>query len=307
MLGCGHDPVEPERTDLLARVGDEVISLDDFQRERARLLAEKRPVPSNKELLEQMIVFRAQVQQARTAKLDQNPDFQRHVDKMLVAALQEKQLRQTEVSISEADLYARYKAQQDVFTRPGVERMAMLFLAVDARASEAKKNEVKARITTARQQALEMLQEEAYSLSQGFGALAIDGSDDVASRYRGGDLGWTTVGVPSDRLPEAIWKAGSVLDLGDISPVLHAENGFYVLLKTDVRPPVVTPFESVRSQLVRAMEREQQQAMKAAWEAQCRGAVPTQIFYERLGELPEASTMTKDAKRPVPVQPPSHF
>jgi parvulin-like peptidyl-prolyl isomerase len=236
-LSCSRGPQTP----VLATVGDRSITAADFQKEIAHRLAAHRPIPSREMLLQEMVDFEVLLQRARAAGLAGEPQVQREINSLLVNKLQERELtaRQEGIRISSEDARAEYEKNLTKYTHPAKTRLALLTLAADAKMTEAKRAELRERMAEARRKAL------AHPAANGFGTLAIDYSDDQASRYRGGDVGWLDAGNFSYRWPHEVLETGFALEKDRVSDLIETKEGVYLVMKTDSRPGSTTKFEEV--------------------------------------------------------------
>lgn len=245
-VSCSDNSLPLEDESVLVQLNGGKITLADLAVEEARCRKAGRPVPSKTDLLDRMVEFKAQSLRARELNLDQTPSVRRQIDKILVAALREKEMPDEEVAVSDDEVRQAYDADIEKYTRPAADRFAVLFLALHKKASDQKCAEIRERMDEAWRLAKE--QADNPSLT-GFGKLPLTFSDDQISRYRSGDIGWSSRGLPFSRIPEKIRQVGMALKVGEISEVLEADSGLYVIKKTDFRPQAVTPFESVASSI----------------------------------------------------------
>jgi parvulin-like peptidyl-prolyl isomerase len=126
---------------------------------------------------------------------------------------------------------------------------------------------------------------DGYQPGSGFGALSMKYSDDVASRYRGGDIGWiadidATARVPSEILRQAVRRA-----IGELGPVHETADGWFLVLRTDERPAAVTALAEAAPVLRRRMVREKQQAVEERYYARCLEASSPRINHAALDQI----------------------
>lgn len=244
---------------VLAKVGSTTLTPADLVQEAEWRKANNQAVPAAEQLLKEMVDRLALVERAKQAGLDRETDTRRRMESLLIATLREKELDQqlAKIEVSEQDLAAAYEARQAEFTRKGTDRFAILFQAVQPNASETRRTEAKDRLKSA----LSLADANPASggrgaAAGGFGAVAVDYSEDQITRYRGGDLGWIESDVTASRLPETVLAAGRALKSGARSEVLEARDGFYVIMKTDTRPGGVLPLADVSPRLRQTLLRE---------------------------------------------------
>ncbi len=248
LSGCS----DKKPSDVLAKVGSRDIRTADLQQEAQRRVNLRRAVPGKEALLNELIQHEALVQRAKAAGLDKDPQLAREIDNLLIGKLIEQELtKQIEaVKITPEEIKADYERNLAKYTQPAKARLAVLFLEAGVKSSDAKRIETRERLAEARRK-FQDNPESARRTSPvpGFGALAVDFSDDQASRYRSGDIGWIDAGNFAQRWPKAVLETGCALEKNQLSDIIETETGFYLVLKTDARPGSVTPLEKVEGDL----------------------------------------------------------
>ncbi|MBR42138.1 MAG: hypothetical protein CL387_03780, partial [Acidiferrobacter sp.] len=138
---------------------------------------------------------------------------------------------------------AFYDDNTDRFTQPGSRSASHILISVagDAEAAEVAKARDKA-------QGL---------VNQGrdggdFASLAREHSDDPGSAGRGGDLGIIRPGTMAPEFEAAVFE----LNPGEISDPVRTDYGWHVIMLTDLRESVVSPFAEVRSEIRSLLARE---------------------------------------------------
>ncbi|MBI2929818.1 MAG: peptidyl-prolyl cis-trans isomerase [Verrucomicrobia bacterium] len=279
---------------VLATVGERQITADDFQREVERRHRARQPVADKEALLQEMVAFEAQVQNARRAGLADDPQVQREIGLMLIGKWRERELapRVDAVQITPEEVRAEYERELAKYTRPAKVRVAMLFLQADPKASETRRAELRQRLEEARQKiAANPSPGGRGPAATGFGPLALDFSDDQASRHRGGDLGWLDAGRFDYHWPKPVLEAAYALDKGQTSAVLEAEGGFYVVMKTDAREAAVTPFEQVQATLRHTLLLKKKRELEEAFRREAVRLAGAEIHHQALAgvELPPSA------------------
>jgi parvulin-like peptidyl-prolyl isomerase len=254
---CTQAPQPP----VLATVGDRQITVEDLTREVERRRAARRPVPDKEALLQEMVSLEALRQRAEAAGLLNDPQVQHELTTLLVSRLRERELapKQDAVSVSSEEIRAEYERDLARYTRPAKTRLALLALPADAQMSPAARAELRTRLNDARRKAL------ASPAPSDFGTLAVDYSDDQASRYRGGDIGWLDAGKFSSRWPREVLEAGFALDHHAVSEVIETPAGFYLVMKTDSRPGSTVPLPEVEQTLRKSLSAAKRRALETAF------------------------------------------
>ena len=249
---------------MLARVGDQVITVDDFKAELQYRTANRQPLLERQALLAEMITRLTLVQRAKAAGLDQAADVRHTYEEMLIARLKEKELapQLAAAKVSPEEINAAYAQDAAQFTQPAKAHLAILFLAADPKLGTNQLAGIAARAQAARQQALAL-----PATVKGFGPVAASSSEDQITRYRGGDAGWfSTSEQAQQRWPAAVIAAGLALpNIGDLSEVIRERGGFYLVRKMDARPPVVMPLAQAQGLIERRLLAAKRARIEAAF------------------------------------------
>lgn len=270
---------------LLATVGSREIRDDRFQEQMVRR-GGARPETLNKEaLLEEMIDQEALCVRALQAGLDKDPELQRSWRNLLIGKLKEKELapRLAKAEVTRAEIETAYAAARDRYTRPQAVRLAVLYLKIDPAMKPDKLAELQARMGAARQKATE----DQSGGAPGFGALAITFSEDQATRYSGGIVGWVeTNRGPAWLGPRPTAAAFALRNPGDISEVITDSQGIYLLKLLERRDASVTPLPQVEASLKQGLLADKCRAIEQSFIRESRQAVPVQTYPELLARIP---------------------
>jgi peptidyl-prolyl cis-trans isomerase C len=232
----------------LAKVGESVITESDLRKEVQWRRENGQEVPSAEALLQEMVDRQAMVEQAKRSGIADEPGAKRLMETLLIARLREQKLdaELAKAEVSEEELATAYEARIEEFTRKGLDRFAILFQEAHDKMSETRRAESRARL----EEAISLIDATPASggrgpAASGFGQVAIDYSDEQTSRYRGGDIGWLEEDLSESRWPISVLEAGRALEKGKRSGIIDSSDGFYVVMKTDVRPGGRLPLEEV--------------------------------------------------------------
>jgi parvulin-like peptidyl-prolyl isomerase len=270
------------------------------QREIAWRQGARRGVPEPRVLLEEMISQESLVQKACASGLDNDPECRRAWRSLLVSKLKERELspRVEALQVSAAELRAAAEKESERHAQPGKARLALVQLKTGPKLSDARLAELRRRLEEARSESLALTNGET-----GFGKVAVAYSEDQASRYKGGDVGWFDDGLAHYRWPAEVISAGFELrNAGEVSEVIRAADGFYLVKKLDSRAASVAPpaqfEEGVRRRLL-AAKREQ---AEKSFLSEARRAAGVKTFSEALAAIPVPSTAVA---RRATEEPPS--
>lgn len=277
-VGC-QKPAEPAAPaaagpPVLAQVEDSVITVAQFEAELARraqrgggrvLSAQEREA-----LLDEMIRFEVSFAQAKAAGLDRDPEMIQRFRRMVVARYEEQHQTDTEKvpAPTAAEVEAYYRDHLAEFNQPEKVRGALLFLKVSPKAIDEKKREAMQRAERIRAEAIQQ-----SSVQPSFGDLARQHSEDAATRYHGGDGGWMTRGQKSHAWPQEVMTALFALKApGEISPVIPAPEGLYLVKLMERTEAAAAPLEQVRERIAWRLHQDRvQRGQKEFYERQKAG------------------------------------
>ncbi len=287
LVACNGDADLTGEERVLARVGEDVITVGEFTRElEAR--NDRRPGYYASEerraaLLEEMIEWHVLLAEARSAGVTRDPEFRRLVERMTVQRLRQQRMASelAETGIADADVAAHYEEHVDTFTRPERRRIAMLRVDRPAEAGDAEQARI--RIEEARQAAEALPAETTH-----FGDVAVEYSDDRSSRYQGGVVGWL-VDQSEQRYrwdPEVIEAAFALEEPGEISPVVTTASGYFIVRLAELEPERITPLEQVADGIRHRINRERARDFESGFVDRIRQSHPVEINDERLARIP---------------------
>ena len=241
--GCkqqGGTEAKKEGGVVLAEVNGSTITDQDFYKEQESLPPYLKPMTETpegkKEMLDTMVVRELILQQAKKDGIDKSEAVAAKLEdlkkRVIVEAYLKKKVEES-ANISDADLQAFYKKNQDKFTTGEQIRASHILVKTEAEAKAIQKQ----------------LQEGAS-----FEELAKKHSIDGAAP-KGGDLGWFGKG---SMLPE-FEKVAFGLKEGETSGIVPTKFGFHIVKLTGKRAAGPRSFEEVKDQIKEAMVPEKQQ------------------------------------------------
>lgn len=292
--GCG----KKLPADVLARVGEQQITVQDFKAEVQRRTASHLLIPSREALLEEMIARLALVQRARAAGLENSAEVRHATELALIAKFKDTKLapQVAAVKVSPEEIRAAYAANRARFTQPAKSHLAMIFLAANSKMNTNQVAEISARAGEAHTLALALPAAE-----KDFGQVAAKFSEDQVGRYRGGEAGWFSDDNLFGRWPKEILAAGLALkNIGDISGVLQAKDGFYIVKKMDARDAVITPLEAAQGNLEHQLLLAKRERVTADFRASLRAAAKVQTDSQLLSRVDYPTQSVAKAADAVP-------
>jgi len=211
------------------------------------------------------------------------------------------------IEIGDDEVRAEYEKRIDQYTRPAQIRLAALFLNAGKVVSAEKRQELIDRLSEARRKAIDNPAPGGRGpAAGGFAALAIEYSDDQASRYRGGDIGWLEEGTTSSRWPSEVLEAGYALKKGEISEIIETEDGFCLVMKSDERKAFTTPFDQVAPTLRQSLLVQKRRELNKAFTEETMRLITVELDLDALASvsLPGAGDVAVPEMEPeLPVLP----
>lgn len=282
--GSGSGEASTER--VVARVSDGSITVSELQaklgEQPAFVRARYKELERKKEFLESMIRFELLSQEARKQKLEQDPEVQATLEKLLVQRLVQKHAEQTDAQpVSEHELKAYYDAHLSEFVRPERVRVSHIFLA--SAGNDPKRSQVKAQADAL---LAELRRKEAGAAgAAAFAELAQRTSGDVASKAAGGDLGLKTREELNAQWGGPFASAAFALrEIGD-SGLVATDRGLHLVKMTGRQPGLEQSFEEVKPRIEsRARMERRARAMDALVE-KLRKSASIKVDDEVLGQV----------------------
>jgi len=250
--------------DVLARIGNQSITPSEFRQEMVRrggnLPGQYATVEQRLALLQEMIEFEGLAAAALRAGYDSDPEILALFKKLLVARYQRDMLDQrlALLEVSDEDVAEFYREHLDEFTQAERVQAALVFIRIPANASPEKRVELEQRAQAALAAARDLTVNH-------FGPVARQYSDDTASRYKGGVIGWLKPG--RDRAyqwdPQVLEAVYALHDPGELGPVVRTDEGLYLVRLVDRQESAARSLNLIKDGLRARLLREKQQRAHA--------------------------------------------
>ncbi len=284
--------------DIIAKIGSREISIEEFQQKmRKRGGAHPDRVEKNA-LLAEMIEEELLLLKALKAGLDKDPEVVNSYRNLLIGTFKERYLtpRIDNVEIMDAEIKSYYENHPEKFTRPARIRLALIYMAIPPGTSESKIREKMAEI---RKKAIN------NQAVNGFGKLCVLHSQDQATRYKGGDIGWVEKGK-SYRFDPGVISAGFALkNIGDISDILITENGLYLVKLSDFRPEKLMPLSKAAPRIRHMLAKEKKEKIQKNFQKELHLAAEIEIYPDILMKVsPEMIISDSETKKTFPPKLP---
>jgi peptidyl-prolyl cis-trans isomerase C len=256
-LACTSQKSSPSKSGPVVARGDGVtITADEF---KARL-EEQSPfirgryttLERKKEFLDNLIRFEVLAKEAERQGLADDPEVRNTLKKIMVQKLVQKNFHDATAAadLPEPELQRYYEEHRDEYSRP--KRVRVAAIAWDAQDGSAER----ARKLGAAQKVLARLKGEEGKNPLVFGQLVAEHSEDAASKAAGGDLQFKTKEELEKAYSNEVAEAAFALRPGELSGVVQAPQGLYILRYTAEQPEVNRSFEQVKTQIANKLHRE---------------------------------------------------
>jgi parvulin-like peptidyl-prolyl isomerase len=291
-------------SNMIAQVGDSVITKDSFEAELVAQARKGRPVssPADREnVLNEMIRLEVFFAKAKAAGYDRDPELMAQIKRMVAAKYEEREWvkapapRQPEAG----EIELLYRRQKDQFTHPEKVHVAVLFLKAPGKVGPEQLSKLEQRVEEMRRQAVEQA-----AAQPDFGLLAQENSEDQATRYRGGDCGWITRPTLKFRWEPGVLDAMFALEKpGEITPVIRAADGFYLGKLIERKAAETAPLEQVRERIERQLTTAHQAKAKKDFDTLQKTGMAIQINRTLLEQTETPKALAKKTEIKPPILP----
>ncbi len=256
---------------VVAKVGESSIAGKSLREELAR----RGPKADKAAVLDEMIRFETLHAAATRAGLDRDPEILAALRHLMVDKYRRQQLDPLleKITADDNEAEAYYKSHRDAFAIPGTTRLALIQITLPMRVSQEKRAQLRARIEQARLAALRLPKEV-----DSFGSVAVEYSDDQATRYRGGNTGWLTAVEVKEHWPEVVGRAVTELKQpGDISPIIESEDRFFLFRLMERKTDTYRSFAEVKDWCRHEVLQKKQADLEKEFFVQLQKSFPAEI------------------------------
>lgn len=206
---------------VVAKVGNQVITLKEFKSEYERAKANMQALPyapTPKQFLEDLIRFKVGLQEARKKQITKNPEVKLKMEQELYKALLEVELAKKveAIKIKDAEVAAFYKQFPNI-------RTSHILIRYPIDATPAQISEAQARATK--------IYNEVIKSKRPFFELVQLYTEDEITKPSGGDMGFQSVIT----LHPAYYSTANGLKVGQTSQPIRSKFGFHIIRKTGIQ------------------------------------------------------------------------
>lgn len=253
-IGGNFSVVKAEEDKILAQVGDEKITVKEFDEQLKSLPPQlQMMVTSNPEakvqLLESWVQMNLFAKEAKSMKLDEDPQFKQKFAKVRDSLLaQEFVKRELEKApqIKPEEIKKFYDDNKKEFVKPESVHARHILIKVDQNADEKAKKEAEAKANDIKKK---------LAAGKDFAELAKEFSDDPGSKQKGGDLGFFAKG----RMVPEFEKAAFELKVNEISNLVKSNFGYHIIQVLEKKPQEEMKYEEVSREIEERLKAQKQE------------------------------------------------
>ncbi len=226
MAGCGKE--SQHKTGVLAQVGDEVITVGDFEEKIARLPDNLRPLAENNKeafldnLVAEILLYNEALDKGVADNKETKELLVEARRKIMMARLVKEEV-EDKINVSERDMKSYYDERKDDFMSPEMYRASHILV-----------------------RSMEEAVKIADKLNAGalFEELAKTHSMDVTNT-RGGDVGFFSTGQMVPEFEDACVR----LNVGEVSGPVKTQFGYHIVKLTDKKAPQPVEYDKVKQRI----------------------------------------------------------
>jgi peptidyl-prolyl cis-trans isomerase C len=258
----------------LAVIDGKPITVDIFRAEMARRRGDFDGERKG-ELLDSMVRSELLFAAARNEKYENDPEVIAQVKQVMVGKYLRDNLepKLAQLKATEQEMEAYYYAHPAEFGSHAMVHAALIRIAVSPKATGEKRANLLKRAESARAEAL--------ALEPGvpaFGSIAVRYSEEQESRYRGGDIGWLQTGTMDGRWDRKVSEAIYALKTpGQVSPVIAASDGYYIVKLVETKGATVRPFAEVKEGVRYQVIQEKRKKVEQEFMEQLKNRIPVTV------------------------------
>jgi peptidyl-prolyl cis-trans isomerase C len=255
MMAGLASPAFAQDPNVVARIGNKIITLADFNKilsyydAEQRAMIEKNP-QAKPTILWQTVQGYVIAGLAREKGFDKRPEIKGQLEMITNNFLAYQYLQKeviSKIKVTEKEAKAYYDKNPDLFKSPEQVKARHILIQVPKEASDEEKKKLK-------EKADEVLKK--VKAGEDFTKLAAEYSDDPGTKSKGGDLGFFSKGS----MVPAFEQAAFSLKPGEVSELVETEFGFHVIKIDEKKEAVSEPFETIKEKVTKQALREKQEA-----------------------------------------------
>ncbi len=240
---------------VLAKIGDTVIKMSDFNRMISYYDVEKRNAlaanPTYKAIILQRIVQGIILSKMAYEKgFDKKPDIKEQIELLTRDFLAMQYLSKEvadKIEASESDMKLYYKIHENEFRSPEMVRARHILMKAERSAPDDKKKEVQEKIKNILKR---------INGGEDFAKLAGELSEDPGTKAKGGDLGFFPRGKMAPEFEAIVFS----MKQGEVKGIIETEFGYHIVKLEERKESAIEPYENVRDKVKEKVQNELKKA-----------------------------------------------
>jgi len=300
----------------LAKVGDDVITVEDFEEKINAQGPFARPrfadPARRKEFLEGLIRQELLAQEAQRRGFDQDPEVQDALKKVMVQKLTRLEydslVKQEDIKAEDIKKY--YDSHPDEFHKPEMVRCsaALVGFGPDAKSKDAAKKRAESGLKRIKDQAGKKVEPGKPLPPDVFRDVVLELSDDAESKALAGDLKYLSAEELTEKYGKGVADACFALpNVNDLSGVVEGKTAYAIMKNTGRRKPIDRTLEQVETQVRNRLFREKRTEAFNTFVDNLKVKSPVSVDEARLANMKIAAGAPPGSAVPGALAPPSNL
>jgi hypothetical protein len=303
LLGCRKPDESAPEPEWVVQVGTQKVATATFEADWSqRQSQQERPVPAG-DVIGALVSDWQAYQAAGPMGLMEDPELQKAIRRVVAGKVRENLTKSlskpsADASVGPMEIERVYRSQSQRWQRPPAWNIAWLVASVSPKAEPARRAAVRERLEGYRREIQAGADPKAT-----FAILCSNHSDDTATRYLRGELGWLQREQLAGRIGESVAEEALLLSSTNrLSAVLESPTRMVLLLHLGHRPVQMRPLDEVAPQIRFEIGKQREDELQRALAQELNRRVPVQTNLAVLARLkaPAVPTTTPPAPSPMP-------
>ncbi|MEY4483841.1 MAG: hypothetical protein RL693_1293 [Verrucomicrobiota bacterium] len=256
------DKPSPEGSDVLGRIGDLEVKVEDIRASLSNLGARDEAAISRdpavlNQVVRSLLVQKIILKEALAKQWEQQPAVAAQLEQVRQSTISESYLQSLTKPPAdypnEAELKSAYESSKASILVPRSYRLSQIFISSLKGADKATADQAQSK--------LEMIRKSLKPKDADFAAIASAESEERESASRGGEIGW----LSETQIQPEIRSQLTSLTLNAISEPIRLDDGWHIIKVIDIREPYTPTLDQLRSQLVQQLRTERTRSNSQAY------------------------------------------
>lgn len=305
LLGCRKADESAPAPEWVVQVGTQRVATATFEADWSqRQSQQERPVPAGDVLATFVGDWQAYLAAGEMGLLE-DPELQKAIRRLVAGKVRESLSKtlskpSSDAPIEPMEIEAVYRSQPQRWQRPPAWNIAWLVASVSPKAEPSRRAAVRERLEGYRREILAGGDPKAV-----FAILCSNHSDDTATRYLRGELGWLLREQLVGRMGEAVAEEATLLNpTNRLSAVLESPTRMVLLMHLGHRLVQMRPLDEVAPQIRTEMGKQRDEELKRALAQELNRRVPVQTNLAVLARLKAPVVPVTTPRPPSPMPRP---